>query len=237
MATPRLTRTLIPLLALLTLAVFSGHAQFEGIVETANVSTDEYGKTLSFTMTMWISPVGVRIGIPATESAPGVIIIGRTDRPVRWVLNEKEKSYFELPVEMPPEEEKPPSAPAAFHRTGKRKKILGYRAEQILIRNGELMTEIWATSELKSLVETLDKALGSRDVEGGEPWNAELAREGLFPLRAQTREGKTVLESSDVTKIHRVRVNPTLMDVPPEYRRQGVRDVIREETAPDPQRP
>ena len=71
-------------------------------------------------------------------------------------------------------------------------------------------------------------------MEGGGPWSNELTRLGLFPLRALTKDGKDVLESSDVTKIRRVRVDPKLLELPADYKRQGVRDVIREQTAPEP---
>jgi hypothetical protein len=233
MGHPRVTRAHNILVAALLLLAAPSHAQFEGIIETANVSTDEYGKALSFTMTMWIAPGGVRIAIPATGAAPGVTIIGRTDRAVRWVLNDADKTYFELPIETPPDDERPPAVPAGFERTGKKKKILGYHAEQLLLKNGTLTTEIWATAELRPLVDALDKALGGGDVEGGGPWSGELTRAGLFPLRALTREGKEVLESSDVTKISRVRIDPALLELPEEYKRQGVRDLIREETAPE----
>jgi hypothetical protein len=220
--------------ALLVLIAAPSSAQFEGVVETANVSSDEYGRAVTFTMTMWVAPTGVRIGIPATGSAPGVTIIGRTDRAVRWVLNDADKTYFELPIEAPPDDGAPTEEPAGFKRTGKKKKILGYNAEQLVLKNGSVTTEIWATGDLRPLVETLDRALGGGEVEGGGPWNSELSRQGLFPLRALTKDGKDVLESSDVTKISRVRVNPALLELPPEYRRQGVRDVIRDETIPEP---
>jgi len=220
--------------AFLFLLAAPSHAQFEGIVETANVSTDEYGKALSFTMTMWVAPAGVRIGIPATGAAPGVTIIGRTDRAVRWVLNDVEKTYFELPIDPPPEDENPPAGQAGFERTGKKKKILGYATEQLLLKDGTLTTEIWATRDLRPLVDALDKALGGDEVEGGGRWSNELTREGLFPLRAVTREGKDVLESSDVTKISRVRIDPAMLELPEGYKRQGVSDVIRKETAPEP---
>lgn len=219
---------------LLLLAADNAPAQFEGIIETANVSTDEYGRAVTFTMTMWVAPVGVRIGIPATGDNPGVTIIGRTDRAVRWVLNEGEKTYFELPVQAALEDEGPAPRAPAFERTGKKKKILGYSAEQLVLKEGSVRTEIWATRELRPLVETLDRALGGGEMEGGSAWSNELTGLGLFPLRALTRDGKDVLESSDVTRIRRVHVDPALLDLPAGYTRQGVRDVIREETAPGP---
>ncbi|MBP2673074.1 MAG: hypothetical protein H6Q85_3140 [candidate division NC10 bacterium] len=235
MANQRVTRThLLLSAAFLLLVAAPSPAQFEGIIETSNVSTDEYGRAVTFAMTMWVSPSGVRIGIPATGENPGVTIIGRTDRAVRWVLNDADKTYFELPVEPPPEDEGPPAVAPGFERTGKKKKILGYNTEQLLLKNGSVKTEIWATGELRPLVETLDKALGPGGVEGEGPWSNELTRLGLFPLRALTRDGKDVLESSDVTKIQRVHVAPAMLELPAGYRRQGVRDVIREETSPDP---
>lgn len=235
MANTRVTRArLLFSAALLLLVAASSPAQFEGIIETSNVSTDEYGRAVTFTMTMWVAPTGVRIGIPSTGDNPGVTIIGRTDRAVRWVLNDVDRTYFELPVEPPPGDEGPPAPAAGFERTGRKKKILGYSAEQLLLKNGSVKTEIWATGELRPLVETLDRALGPGGVEGGGPWSNELTRLGLFPLRALTKDGNDVLESSDVTKIQRVRVTPALLELPQGYRRQGVRDVIRDETSPDP---
>jgi hypothetical protein len=220
--------------AVLTLTVPQSPAQFEGVVETKNVSTDEYGRAISFTMTMWIAPAGVRIGIPATGENPGVTIIGRTDRPVRWVLNDLEKTYFELPLEQPRDDDARPVESAGFQRTGKKKKILGFNAEQLLLTSGTMRTEIWATGDLKALVETLEMALGDRGVESGGAWGTELTRAGLFPLRALTKDGASVLESSDVTRIRRERVDLRMLELPPDYRRQGVQDVIREETDPEP---
>jgi hypothetical protein len=210
------------------------HAQFEGIVETANVSTDEYGNKVSFIMTMWVAPNGVRITIPYAGTSPGVTIIGRSDRSVRWVLNDSDKTYFEIPIGAPPDADGPPPEPAGFQRTGKKKNIHGYAAEQMVLRQGTVTTEIWATAELRPLVDALAKALGGGEMEGGGPWSNELTLAGLFPLRALTRDGTDVIESSDVTKVHRTRVDPSRLEVPSDYRRQGVGDVIREETSIDP---
>jgi hypothetical protein len=220
--------------ALVCLLPARSSAQFEGIIETANVSTDEYGKKVSFIMTMWVAPTGVRITIPPTGAAPGVTIIGRSDRSVRWVLNDSDKTYFELPIEVPPEDETRLPEPAGFQRTGKKKSIHGYHAEQLLLKHGTLETEIWATGELRPLVDALAKAMGGGDVEGGGPWSNELTRAGLFPLKAQTRENNVVLESSDVTKLLRTRIDRTLMELPAGYTKHGVGDVIRDETSPGP---
>jgi hypothetical protein len=83
-------------------------------------------------------------------------------------------------------------------------------------------------------VETLEMALGDRGVESGGAWGTELTRAGLFPLRALTKDGASVLESSDVTRIRRERVDLRMLELPPDYRRQGVQDVIRDETDPEP---
>ena len=224
------------LAAAILLFLSQSSAQFEGIVESRNMTTDERGTPQQSTMTMWITADMVRIQMSATESSPASVIIYRTDRHLVWMLNDAEKTYFEVrqeenglvrPQQHPPVTEEKEQ----IRRSGRKRTILGYPCEQLIIAHPETETEIWGTKKLGNLARTLSKALGA---EGGEApgWNDELANLGIFPLIAATKVEGSVVESSEVIKIEPRKIPREFFDLPPGYKRQAARDLIEDPPPP-----
>lgn len=200
-------------------------AQFEGIVETRNQTTDELGNLQQFTMTMWIKKDRIRVQNGGFGTTPATTMIYRNDRHIIWMLNEEDKTYFEIL-----QEEKPQGLGSAFEdkptvrRTGRTKKVLGYSCEQVLLTQPDGETEIWGTKQLSDLEATTSRVLGQSGAEGGG-WMDEVARLGLYPLVSTTRiEGK-IVESQQTTGIEVKNLDPGLFDLPPGYRKQAMGDM------------
>ncbi len=204
-------------------------AQFEGIVETRNLTTDELGSMQQFTTIMWIKKDRIRIQNAAFGNTPATTMIYRNDRHIIWMLNEADKTYFEML-----QEEKPPDPGSgrepglqdkpSIRKTGRTKKILGYVCEQVRLTRSEGETEIWGTKQLADLEATTSRVLGESGAEGGG-WMEEVAVLGLYPLASSTRiEGK-IVESQETTRIEVKDLASELFDLPPNFRNQSMEDV------------
>ncbi len=217
-------------LLLLGLLCFqSAGAQFEGIVESKNLTTDELGSLQKFTITMWIKKDRIRVQSSAFGNTPATTMIYRNDRHIIWMLNDEDKTYFEILQEEKPQglrsgEESRLEDKPTVRRTGRTKKILGYSCEQVLLTRGEGETEIWGTKQLSELEATTSRILGQSDAEAGG-WMDEVARLGLYALVSSTRiEGK-IIESQETTRIEVKNLSSDLFDIPPGFRKQAVRDM------------
>jgi hypothetical protein len=219
-------------LGLLLLGLFcfqSAGAQFEGIVESKNLTTDELGSLQQFTITMWIKKDRIRVQSSAFGNTPATTMIYRNDRHIIWMLNDEDKTYFEILQEEKPQgvgsgeasrlQDKP-----TVRRTGRTKKILGYTCEQVLLTRGEGETEIWGTKQLSGLEATTSRILGQSDAEAGG-WMDEVARLGLYALVSSTRIDGKVIESQETTRIEVKNLSSDLFDIPPGFRKQAVRDM------------
>jgi hypothetical protein len=213
------------ILLFVTLALCPASAQFEGIVETKNLTTDEMGNLQQFTMTMWIKKDRIRVQNSAFGNTPATTMIYRNDRHVVWMLNEEEKSYFEILHE---EEAQEPGSTLEdrpkIRRPGRTKKILGYVCEQVLLTHAEGETEIWGTKQLADLEATTSRVLGQSASEGGG-WIDEVAALGLYPLVSHTRMGGRLVESQETTRIEKRTVADDLFELPAGYQKQTVKDM------------
>lgn len=213
----------------LCMSVYPAGAQFEGIVETRNFTTDEAGALQQFTMTMWIKKDRIRIQNSAFGMTPATTMIYRNDRHITWMLNEEDKTYFEIlqggkaeglgAGREPGLEDKP-----VVRRTGKMKKILSYPCEQVLLMHSEGETEIWGTKQLSDLAATTSRVLGQSDSEAGG-WMGEIASLGLYPLASTTRINGKVIESQETTGIKTKNLDSALFDLPAGYRKQAMGDM------------
>jgi hypothetical protein len=218
------------LLLLLTAALQSAPAQFEGIIESKNSTIDEQGGSQEFSMTMWVKKDMVRIHTSSVGSSPASTMIYRTDLKIIWMLNDDDKTYFQVAQDVDQsrrgqgpglKEDKP-----VVKRTGKTRKTLGYTCEQILIsRDGE-ETEIWGTKSLGGLTVTLSRALGEEQSDAGG-WNDELTKLGIFPLSARTRLGDKVVDTQEISRIAATKLSPDLFELPMGYRKQNATDIVK----------
>jgi hypothetical protein len=206
------------------------YAQFEGVVESKNTTTDETGLPQEYVMTMWIKDAMARITNSATGSAPATTMIYRTDLKVVWMLNDEDKTYFEVSQKDAADQSAPESPleeKPSLKKTGKTKKIMGYPSEQILIRQSDAETEIWGTKKLDALAKALAKALGQEQRGQGSEWTDELMRMGVFPLLAYTRVEGKVMESQEIVRIERRPLENDLFAIPAGYRRQSVGEMLK----------
>jgi hypothetical protein len=211
-----------------TLACGTICAQFEGVIESSNTTTDETGAEQHYVMTMWIKGTMAKITNTATASTPASTMIYRSDLRVIRILNEENKTYFEIPQGKSKDDASGEvNEPAAVKKTGKTKKLLGYRCEQFLMRQGEMETEIWGTKDLRGLSASLARALGEERVGQGSAWNDELTKLGIFPIVANTRiEGK-VVESQDIVRIEKQSLSDDFFSLPAGFKKQSVGDILK----------
>jgi len=225
----RLLAVALMLLSVATAALVA--AQFEGIVESQNVTTDETGTQQTFTMTMFIRKDMVKIQSSAIGSSPPSTMIYRNDKRAVWMLNEEEKSYFEIPQDEKAEELPRPSKGRETEsykvsKTGKHRKILGYPCEQIFITRDDEKTEIWGTKSLSHLFKAISTVLGEEHTESADDWANKITKMGYFPLISTTKIEGSVAESQEVTRIEKKTLPVEFFDLPGGYRKQSVGQML-----------
>ena len=219
-------RALLLTSSFLLLTAFSPDAlsQFEGIVESKNLSFDENGQEQHYMMTMWIKKGMVRIEIPAVGENPAFTAIYRSDLGVSWMLDEASKTFFEIRKSVEPSEDMH-SPRSNLRKTGKHKTLLGYPCEQMLTKDGDVESELWVTGKLKGLSEELLRSLGGATSESGSGWNDEIAKMGLFPLKASTKLDGKVVEASEITSIRKVPVEQARFEKPEGFSKQKMEEM------------
>ncbi len=215
-------------LLLLVLPVISAHGQFEGIVESNNLTVDESDAPQQFVMTIWVGKGMMRVHNTAVGTTPPSTIIYRNDKGVFWILNEEEKTYIE--VLQTPEDKVEGRIPDSgegpkpvLSKTGKTKKILGYTCSQYFLRREGEVTEIWGTKQLPGLLRALTSVTQS---DGSEVWTDELARMEIYPLVAKIKVDGNVIESQEVTKIEKRKLPKDMFELPAGYKREVVRESL-----------
>jgi len=226
-------RVLLVVMAQVFVSVLAA-AQFEGIVESKNLTTDETGEPKEFVMTMLIRRDMVKIQTSSMGTTPASTMIYRSDKHLVWMLNDDDKTYFEIPREsgveriQTPEREDKSAAPKPV-KTGKVKKILGYSCSQIVFKRPGEETSIWATKELGNLFHAISKALGEEPTEIANDWTNELTKMGFFPLVSSTKIDGVIVESQEVTRIGKKVLNEALFDLPSGYQRQRLDEMMKGE--------
>jgi hypothetical protein len=146
------------------------------------------------------------------------------------MLNEEEKSYFEIAQNQKAEEIHPPSGGAGdaykVRRTGKKRKILGYPCEQIFFKRDVEETEIWGTTALGHLSSAISRALGEEHAESADGWANELLKMGVFPLISATKIEGSLAESQEITLIEKKTLPEELFLLPAGYRKQKVGEMM-----------
>jgi hypothetical protein len=204
----------------------SAQAPFEGVIESANLTSDEMGAPQKYTMTMSVKGGMVRVDIPSYGSTPGTALIYRRDLKCVWVLDDAERSYFEMQQEASGREGIAGERPQ-IRSSGRTKKILGYPCDQLVMQTGDAKTEFWGTKKLGALAKAIALAIEAGGEEGGGVMNDELASMGYFPLVARTKLEGVVVESSEVTKIEGKKLEPALFEVPKGYRKQSRQEIFQ----------
>jgi hypothetical protein len=212
-------------LLVVTCGAVLAQPQFEGIIESKNTTTDERGKPQQFTMTMYVKQDMVKITNSPIGSSPGSTMIYRGDMKVVWMVNEEDKSYFEIRHDEQPEQIFSPSGPntkePVVRKTGKKKQVLGYACEQVVVSIDNLKTEIWATKSLGHVYSTISKVLGGESAAPGDGWESKIMKMGYYPLIASTTAEGKILESQEITKIQRKPLAQGIFELPAGFKRQS----------------
>jgi len=203
--------------------------QFEGIIQSRNHSVDYDGAGQEYEMTIWVKKALVRVTVPQIGSAPGSTVIYQTDNNVSWILNDKDRTFFEVSLasrkdsrSTTPSESATAQKPVV-NRTKETRKLLGFLCEKVLIRKGDVETEIWGARGLGDLTRVLNESLQPEDQ--GSDGDDVIAKMGLFPLLSVTRYEGRVLESQEVTKIERKPLAGDLFRIPEGYTKQKALDL------------
>lgn len=209
--------------------VLPAKAQFEGIIESKNITTDGMGRPQEFIMTMWIKQNMVKIETSG-GSLPGSTMIYRTDKRKIWMLNDEEKTYFEIPQDEKAQEVySPGGAPAKYtiKKTSSTKTIAGYACQQFIIRRGSEETQIWGTKKLNHLVNAISKALGQEHTDAAEGATHEVMKMGMYPMMSVTKIGGNLIESQEVTRIEVKTLEASLFELPAGFTKQKSLDMMQ----------
>lgn len=218
---------MIRTLALLLVLCGTASAQFEGYVETRNTTTDETGAQQQYVMTMWVKDTMARITSSATGSSPATTMIYRSDKKMIWMLNDDDKTYFEITQQKNTEQSSPKPDKPVVKVTRKVRKILGYACQQILISQSDLETEIWGTKSLGGLSTALARALGQEQTAAEGGWTDELTKMGIFPLLVNTRSDGKIVESQEIVKIEMKPLSAEMFILPSNYKKQSVDQILK----------
>jgi len=125
------------------------------------------------------------------------------------MLMPDQQMYMVMPMNQKVEQamEKAGVDTADVEVTGKTESILGYKCNQILVKDKGLVTEMWVAEGLGAFMGLAGgNPMGGGMMGGGKPasakWEAALKGKGGFPLRVITRDAKgKVSFKMEATKI------------------------------------
>ena len=216
--------------------VFAGIAlaQFEGAIDM-KVTMDNEGKQQEMFYTMIVKnnlmSTNIKTGTGGVDRGK---FIFRGDKQLLWIINDEEKSYFEIStkedkelqnpdeIKNPDQIEKKPK----ITKTGKKETILGYSCEEIVIEDKDEVTHIWGTAKLGNLYQDLFKSFGEMGGRGSQretkDWEDELVNMKLFPLKILSKKDDKLVQSQEVTKIEKKSVASSAFAVPKDYSKQSM---------------
>lgn len=205
------------------------YAQFEGIVESKNITTDEMGRPQEFVMTMWIKKDMVKIETSGTTT-PGSTMIYRTDLRKIWMLNAEDKSYFEISQDEKAQEVFSAGGTTekySIKKTRKTKAIAGYPCEQFIIKRNTEETQVWGTKKLAHLVRAISRALGQEHTMVAEGATHEMMKLGIYPMLSSTKVDGHLIESQEVTRVETKGLDASLFSLPEGYKKQKSVDMMQ----------
>ena len=202
-------------------------AQFEGIVESRNVTIDQTGSRLEYVTSIWVKNGMARIVNSASESVPAVIMIYRSDLKLVWMINDDDKTYVEISHADQPRKSGAQKGKGTVKKSGQGTTVLGYPCDHYVLKSGEATTEVWGTKRLAGLAATLAAILGIGEEDEESPQVDELTALGVFPLRTVTKIGGNVIDSQDVTRIEKKSLADDIFSLPSGYTRQSAGGMLK----------
>lgn len=189
--------------ALLTAVQSFGAANFEGKISLAVTAERER------TMNMDYSLKGQKVRMDMNSEGDLVSTIMDLGKMEMLMLMPDQQMYMVMPMNQKVEQamEKAGVDTADVEVTGKTESILGYKCNQILVKDKGLVTEMWVAEGLGAFMGLAGgNPMGGGMMGGGKPasakWEAALKGKGGFPLRVITRDAKgKVSFKMEATKI------------------------------------
>jgi len=177
---------------LLTAAQSFAAGTFEGKVSLA--ITAERGRT----MNMDYSLKGQKVRIDMSAEGELVSQIIDTARMEMIMLMPDQQMYMVMPMQKAAEQvvEKSGAKSADIEITGKTETILGYKCNQILVKDKGLVTEVWFAEGLGAFMglggggSMGGGMMGGRKAANSAKWEEALKDKGGFPLRVISRDAK-----------------------------------------------
>jgi hypothetical protein len=164
---------------------------FEGKISLA--VTAERGRT----MNMDYSLKGQKVRMDMSAEGNLVSSIMDLGKMEMLMLMPDQQMYMVMPMKQKVEQamEKAGANTADVEVTGKTETILGYKCNQILVKDKGLVTEVWAAEGLGAFMGLSGGGpMGGGMMGGGKPasakWEEALKGKGGFPLRVITRDAK-----------------------------------------------
>ena len=145
------------------------------------------------------------------------------------MLMSEQKMYMVMPIKKPVEQavaKASAESTAEIEVTGKTETILGYKCNQILVKDKGTVTEVWAAEGLGTFMGLgnngggggMGGMFGGKKSANAAKWEEALKGKGGFPLRVVTRDGK----GKDSFKMEATKIEPgslpdSLFVPPPGY--------------------
>ena len=161
---------------------------------------------------------------------PGSTMIYRTDLRKMYMVNDEEKTYFEISQDEKAEEifgSGGTTEKYSVKKTGKTKNIAGYPCEQFIIKRNTEQTELWGTKKLAHLVQAIRKALGQEHASVAEGAANEVMKMGVYPMFSATKLDGTLIESQEVTRIDTKPIDASVFNLPAGYKKQKSVDMMQ----------
>jgi hypothetical protein len=200
---------------LLTASVSFAADTFQGKVSLAITSGKSKAQTLNYS----IKDQKLRMDIQADGHDMATIM--DMNKLEMLMLMPEQQMYMVMPIKKPVEQAmaKQSESTADIEVTGKTDTILGYKCNQILVKDKGTVTEMWVAEGLGTFMGLGSKG-GGGPFGGGKPaaaakWEEALKGKGGFPLRVITQDGK----SKETFRMEATNIEPGIlpdsMFVPP----------------------
>lgn len=192
----------------LVLAALSSYAAdaFEGKISLA-MSGDKKGRSQNLDYSI----KGKKLRMDINAEGNQVATILDMDKMEMTMLMSDQKMYMVHPIKKPVEQaaEKVAQSNAAIEVTGKTETILGYKCNQVLIKDKGTITECWLAEGLGAF-QGLGSGQGGGGMFGGKKsanaakWEEALKGKEGFPLRVVSRDAK----GKEVYKMEATKIEP-----------------------------
>ncbi len=219
-------RSIIPVLLILSaMRGVSPMQQFEGYIDIVIRIPGLAGETEESIQRQYIRLPHVRIE-PVDESG-GMVVLVDNARKYSYVLDTHNRSYSESAFSELADEYTSQAQESQGTYTVERKpasrSILGHDAVgyDIRIQGDEAESydriEVWATQRLGDLYNELIRGMQSTR-DAGRGWQTYFTERNLFPLITITYFEDLILETTEVVRIQRQQLDPSMFVIPSGYR-------------------